>query len=182
MTDAVARDARARDPLEKVISVTAANYSLVSGTGANPVTVYFFARNPSPRLRFSLSAGFEIVTNAPFVAGSAAPTWQLTAIRIPADGGPTADLDTMFVNSSGVATPRALPDGYEIDSAVKNIRGALVLHGGSGSDFNTGLEGSLVLEGRWEPHDGVWSEDLRALIAQADLWVQGNPLLINCGS
>lgn len=182
MTDAAARDARSRDPLEKVISVCAANYSLAGGASGTQ-TLYFFAHNPSPRLRFSISAGFEIATNAPFVAGSAAPTWQMTAIRLSQMGGPTADLDSIFVNSSsGVATPRALPDGYEVDSAVKDLRGALVLHSGTGFDFNTGLEGSLVLEGRWEPHDGVWSEDLRAIIAQADLRMQGNPLTINCGS
>lgn len=168
-------------PLEKVIRRTAATYSLTSGSGASGQTVIFYVHNPSPRLRCSLSAGWEISQNAAFVAGSASPTWQLKAIRVPSDGGPTADLDTIFVNSSGTATARALPDGYEMDSAVKDVRGTLTLNGGSGFDFNTGLEGAMVLEARWEPHDGVWSEDLRQLIQQADLRVV-TPLTISCGS
>lgn len=161
-------------PAEKVIRRVAAMYDPVNGV-AGTVSVIFWAHNPSPRLRWSISVGWELDPAAPFVAGTLVPppTWQMRAIRVPESGGGSADLLDIFLNSSGVAAARTLPDAYEVDSAVKDVRGVLALHATSGVDIAAGLYGSLVIEARWEPHDGCYAPDIFPLLERADLRVQG---------
>lgn len=169
-------------PQFRVIRKQVAQYVNQAGPGT-VVTVLFYARNPSPRLRWSISLGWELdpaKNFVPFVVGTG-PTWQMRAVRMPYSGGSPADLDDIFVDSSGVATPRQLPDGYEIDSAVKDVRGTVTLHDGSGRDLDSGQFGNLVAEARWEPHDGfVDRGEIAQLLQQADLYIIGNaPVLAN---
>jgi hypothetical protein len=167
--------------VEKTVRSAAANYTTAVVHSGITQTITFFVHNPSPRLRLSVSVGFEFSDNSRFAAGSGTPTWQLQAVRIPADGGPTADLDTIFVNSSGVATARNLPDGYEADTATKDYIGTLTLHDTAGVDYAQTTNAALVIEGRWEPHDGEYLPNLAQLLARADLRVQGSPVTLGIG-
>ncbi len=169
-------------PQERVIRRQAAQL-INQAHAATPVTVLFYAHNPSPRLRWSITVGFELDPAAqvvPFTAGTG-PTWQMRAIRLPASGGAPADLNDIFINAAGVATARALPDGYELDSAVKDVRGTLSLFDGAGGTIDSGQFGNLVIEARWEPHDGaVDRKDIAQLLQRADLYIIGNaPQLSN---
>jgi hypothetical protein len=155
---------------------------------AGPLTavgVLFYAHNPSPRLRWSISVGFELDPAAnlvTFTAGTG-PTWQMRAIRLPESGGSPADLNDIFVNGAGTPTPRALPDAYEIDSAVKDIRGTLALFSGAGGTIDSGQFGNLVIEARWEPHDGfVNRAEIAQLLAQVNLYLIGNAPTLNNGT
>lgn len=167
-------------PMERVIRRTVAYY-INQASAAAAQTVLFYAHNPSPRLRWSITVGWELDPNVQFVLGASAPSWQMRAVRIPPPGGAAADLDDIFVDAAGVATARALPDGYEVDSAVKDVRGTLVLHTGAGTDLSSGLFGGLVIEARWEPHDAYTDRDeIWQLLERADLYVIGNaPRLAN---
>lgn len=177
---------QSEQPMERVLRATAARYTLDNPGGAGTdVTVQFFAHNPSPRLRWSVTVGWELDGNKRFVLGGlATPTWQMTAIRISDTGGPTADLNAIFVDVTGVATNRNLPDGYELDSAVKDVRGQLNLHDGSGYDLSIGLAGNLIIEARWEPHDAMTDRnEIWQLLQRADLKVIGaSPRTINVGT
>lgn len=176
---------QSEQPMERVIRATAARYTTANPGGGTTFTVLFFAHNPSPRLRWSITVGWEIDGNKQFVLGGLmTPRWQMTAVRIPDSGGPTADLNAIFVDVVGTATPRNLPDGYELDSAVKDVRGALTLHDGSGNDIDIGLAGNLVIEARWEPHDGSTDRnEIWQLLQRADLKVIGaSPIILNVGT
>lgn len=158
-------------PMRRTIRKAAAQYIDAAAPVAD-VSVTFFARNPSPRLRWSITVGWEFDDYNALVAGAATPTWQMRAVRFPPGGGAPADLDYIFVDSTGAATPRDLPDGYEVDSAVKAVRGTLNLHNGAGQDIDSGLFGFLVIEATWEPHDGYTDRDeIWQLLQEADLWV-----------
>jgi hypothetical protein len=160
-------------PMERVIRRTAAFY-INQASAPAAATVLFYAHNPSPRLRWSITVGWELDPNVQFTPGASGPTWQMRCIRIPPAGGAAADLDDIFVNAAGVATPRPLPDGYEVDSAVKDVRGTLNLHTGTGTDLSSGLFGGLVIEARWEPHDAYTERDeIWTLLERADLYVIG---------
>jgi hypothetical protein len=169
-------------PQTRTIRRQAAQFIDAAAAGT-PVTVLFFAHNPSPRLRWSITVGFELdpakdlVT---FTVGTG-PTWQMRAVRLPTSGGSPADLNDIFVNGAGTPTARALPDGYEVDSAVKDVRGTLNLFDGSGRNLDSGQFGNLVIEARWEPHDGfVNRSEIAQLLAQAELYIIGNaPQLAN---
>ena len=169
-------------PQERTIRVQAAQFINQAGPGT-PVTVLFFAHNPSPRLRWSVTVGFELDPAKNFVPFSigTGPTWQMRAVRLPLSGGSPADLNDIFVNGAGVPTARALPDGYEIDSAVKDVRGTLNLFNGTGLNLDGGQFGNLVIEAKWEPHDAtVNRSEIAQLLARADLYVIGNaPQLAN---
>lgn len=147
------------------------------------VTVLFYAHNPSPRLRWSISLGFELDPAQDFTPASSGPgpSWQMRAIRLPYSGGSPCDLDDIFVDGAGVPTARALPDGYEVDSAVKDVRGTVTLFNGSGQSLGIGLLGNLVCEATWEPHDGyVNRQEIAELLQRASLYVIGNaPRLAN---
>lgn len=160
-------------PLVKVIRQTAANYlPVVSAGEGEPIPVIFFAHNPSPRLRFSISVGWELQPTTDLQIGPTPATWQMTAIRIPPAGGGAADLNAIFVNGAGVPTDRQLPDGYEVDSAVKDVRGNITCNDGPDQNLVAGQYGSLVIEARWEPHDGaIDRRDLIQLLERADLRV-----------
>lgn len=169
-------------PQFRVIRRQAAQLIDAAGPGTG-VTVLFFAHNPSPRLRWSITVGFELdpaQTFTPFTVGTG-PTWQMRAVRLPTSGGSPADLNDLFVDGAGTPTARSLPDGYEIDSAVKDVRGTLNLFNGSGRNLDSGQFGNLVLEARWEPHDGFVNRvEIAQLLAQAELYVVGNaPQLAN---
>jgi hypothetical protein len=98
----------------------------------------------------------------PFTAGAGLPTWQMRAVRR-STAGATADLNNVFTAA------RSLPDAYELDSAVKDVRGTIVL---GNTDLATGLAGSLIIEARWEPN-GYVDDDVRQLIKGGDLQVVG---------
>lgn len=171
-------------PPEKVIRRTAATYDSNLNSVPIVVTVLFFAHNPSPRLRWSIGVGWEITPAEVFVPGAPTfgpPTWQMRAIRLPPQGGSAADLNDVFV-TAGVATARVLPDAYELDSAIKDVRGTLTLHRGGGEDLQPNVDAALVIEARWEPRDGCWSPDLLQLIERADLSVQGSIVVLENGT
>lgn len=168
-------------PLVKVIRQTAANYQdFVDPGEGEDISVVFFAHNPSPRLRFSISVGWELSPTVELQIGPTPATWQMTAIRIPPAGGGAADLNAVFVNGAGVPTDRVLPDGYEIDSAVKDVRGNITVNAGPDQNLDAGQYGSLVIEARWEPHDGAIDRaDLYQLLERADLRVIAPALIGN---
>lgn len=171
-------------PPEKLIRRTAAFYNGDQGGALEDIIVLFFAHNPSPRLRWSIGVAWEIDPAEPYQAGTPTgdgPSWQMRAIRIPPQGGGSADMNDIFV-SAGVPTARALPDAYELDSAVKDVRGTLTLHNGGGEDMQPNTNANLVIEARWEPRDGCWSADLLQLIERADLYVQGVIVSIDNGT
>jgi hypothetical protein len=169
-------------PQFRVLRKSAAQLINAAAPGA-AVTVLFFAHNPSPRLRWSISVGFELDPAAalvPFTVGTG-PTWQMRAVRLPESGGSPADLNDIFVNGAGTPTARALPDAYEVDSAVKDVRGTLSLFDGAGRTIDSGQFGNVVIEARWEPHDGVVDRaEIAQLLAQVNLYLIGNaPQLSN---
>lgn len=75
-------------------------------------------------------------------------TWQLTAV---ADGNPPIECNAVFFDNNfpPVATPRPLPDTYEVDSGVKVIHGvAHVIGNADDSDADI-----MMLRCVWEPTD-----------------------------
>ncbi len=162
-------------PQRRKLRVQAAQFINQAGAGTAR-TVLFFARNPSPRLRWSITAGFELDPAAnfvPFTVGTG-PTWQIRATRQPEVGGSPADLNDLFTNTAGTPTARAIPDGYELDSAVEYVRGTLNLFDGAGRNLDSGQFGNLVLEGLWQPHDGyVNRSEIAQLLTQVELYVIG---------
>lgn len=169
------------EPMERVLRKTLAVYQDVPGSGAAPSTIYFYVHNPSTRLRVSLSVGFDLDPASDFAAGATTPTWQLQMIRISPSAPGATDLDFVFLDSTGAVAPRDLPDAYEVDSIGRDIRGSVVVHDGPGNDLDSGLFGRLVIEARWEPHDGVYSEDLWQMLRRADLQVV-NKVNLNAGT
>jgi len=162
-------------PQFRKLRVQAAQFINQAGPGTAR-TVLFFAHNPTPRLRWSITVGFELdpaKNFVPFTVGTG-PTWQIRAVRLPTVGGSPADLNDLFINASGTATARPLPDGYELDSAVKDVRGTLNLFDGAGRNLDSGQFGNLVIEALWEPHDGyVNRSEIAQLLTQCELYVIG---------
>lgn len=158
-------------PMERVLRKTLAVYANVPGAGAAAKTITFYVHNPSTRLRVSLSVGWDLDPVQDFAPGATAATWQLQMVRISPSAPGAADLDFVFVDDTGVPTAKDLPDAYEVDSIGRDLRGTVVVHDGPGNDLASGLFGRLVIEARWEPHDGVYAPDLWQLLKRADLQV-----------
>lgn len=153
--------------LRKSVRKTVAQFAVGSGlTVAQSVT--FQAHNPSPRLRWMLSIGWELNNNADFSAGAGSPTWRVRVLRLSPEAPSAALLNDVFTSPGPT---RALPDAYEMDSAVKDVRGTVALNP---TDLAAGLAGSVVLEGTWEPNGPPDDETLR-LLQEADLQVVGTP-------
>lgn len=170
------------EPMERVIRKVLAVYQDTPGAGAAAKTVIFFVHNPSTRLRVSLSVGWDLDPVQAFAPGATTPTWQLNMIRVSPSAPGAAELDPVFIDpTTGAATPRDLPDAYEVDSIGRDLRGEVVVHDGPGNDIDSGLFGRLVLECRWEPHDGAYNEDLWQMIARATVTVV-NKVNLNAGT
>lgn len=123
---------------------------------------------------------------APGVGFDATSKWQLTPY-VPANdasGTRAAPLSDVFATCDGTGTPRPLPDGYEIQSAVRLWRARLTIKAGpyvytddDGNVVSVGGNGKVVASCTIEPApETCLSEtEFRALAAQCDLWLDGAP-------
>ena len=154
----------------RTIRQTAAQYLTASGVTAQQ-TVYFQVHNPSPRLRCKVSVGWELTGGVDFAAGAGSPTWAMRAVRRSEEGGAQALLNQVFTSPGPT---RALPDAYEMDTAMRDARGTLVLNA---TDLATGLTGNLVIEATWEPNGPPDDESVK-LLQEADLRIVGTTPII----
>lgn len=152
-------------PLRAKRRKTLAQYLLGSGLNAQQ-TINLMVHNPHTRLRWVISAGWELTNGVDFSAGAASPTWSIRNVRRDPEAGVQALLNQIF-------SSRALPDGYELDSGTKDVRVTIVLNP---TDLATGLTGNFVVQCEWEAN-GVIDDELRRVINEVDLQAP-NPIQI----
>lgn len=160
----IARDRRKR------VRKTAVQYRDTTGS-VGSFNVICWAHNPSARLRWAITAAFELANGTTLTLGAVAPTWSMTAMRRNPLAGKAAQLNSVF-------SARALPDGYELDSAMRD---AEILLAVSNQNLPASVEAELVLECSWEPN-GPPDDETERLLAVADLSVatstNGQPLIL----
>lgn len=126
-------------------------YTNIAG-GVTSATVNFQVRNPSVLLHltlqlFALPAKLQGGTGTHIYTGE---TWQLFTA---ADTTPDVPLNPVFF-STGVATPRSLPDAYETETGTKLIDGTVVLQKNAGNPSD-----KYVLRCIWEPAHPLLMQD-----------------------
>ena len=126
---------------------------VLSATPATNAAVRFRATNPSKKLHLTLHAYARPGNNGAGISPSAhvyaGETWQLTAAIF---DNPETELNVAFVDSVGTATPRPLPDSWDIADGVKIVHGVLNILG------NTQPTGDIYkVVAIWEPIDPTMS-------------------------
>lgn len=131
-----------------------------SGTALTSATVRARVRNPSSRLRCTISVSFEPATKT-IVDSYTGSTWIVRALR-PGDneGGQECELHTL---ESGLALPRA----YTIDDQIRlvEIRATLAIPT-DGAAANLAGVWRMVTE--WEPTIPMCDEEVFGLYSQCD--------------
>jgi hypothetical protein len=126
---------------------------IVTKAGAGDGLAHDFAftlYNPSSRLR----AHVEIFTVSNSFQRSVTPngTWSLRAVGIDERDGKLGPMQNIWPASG----TQALPDGYELTSAVRAIYGTALLPSGTiyfpGGTAN-GVVAQVVLQATWEPNE-----------------------------
>jgi len=169
-------------PMVKVIRRVVAEYTTAVHAPAL-VNIEGYIRNPSSRLRLTISAGWDIDNGRSLsdavLTGS--PVWNIRAVRTPPGGGYVADLDWLFVDSSYAELDRPLPDAYETDSGLREARIYIGLDDGAGADLPAGYTGQFIVEAQWEPHDDFTDRsEIWQLLQRADLFFP-NPFILGNG-
>lgn len=133
------------------------------------VTQSFRLLSPSARFRIGITVAYEADDGSePNLTGGW--TWTLQARRRNALTGRSAPLQNIF-------TGRALPDGYEIDSAVDEIKGTITVPNSPGTGVPT--VGNLVVQCTWEPTEVISAEELQALFSACALTIDGTPITVS---
>jgi len=145
-------------------------------TGLTPTspTIRFRVTNPSKKLSLTLHVyarpGNNGAAQNPGTHNYAGETWQLTAAVL---DNPEVELNPAFVDSTGAAAPRALPDSYDVVDGVKLIHGQVSI---VGSGQPTGDIYKIVAI--WEPTDSTMTYEERLYwFKKCDLSVEGNALV-----
>ena len=124
---------------------------------------------PSARFRLAITVAYE-ADDGTDPAVPATWLWSLQARRRNAATGRSAPLQNVF-------TSRVLPDGYEIDSAVDELKATITVPNAPG----TGLAsvGNLVAQVTFEPNEQIAPDELKELFAACALTVDGAPITVS---
>jgi hypothetical protein len=127
----------------------------------------FTVLNPSNRLRLIVEAAFESDSGTELTIANI--TWQLKAYaRNPATGRSTP--------MQLIYGPANAPDGYEVDTAVRELRGTVFVPSTSTFGFAVGDGGFWVVNAIWESDEDMPDAELAQLFSACSLSIDGNPL------
>lgn len=134
----------------------------VAASGTTRLTVDVAARvaHPSRRLSCYMSIGFEPTAALGITPNVQTSTWVIRAMRPGTRNGRESFLHEVKAAS-------ALPDGYEVDSAVRMFLVTATLKiplDGAGA----AIPGTWVLQAEWEPSLDLCQEDLDQQLARAE--------------
>jgi hypothetical protein len=126
----------------------------------------FRVTNPSSRLHFAVTVQFETDSGAELsIAGV---TWQLQAMLRNAQTNRSSPGQLIY-------GPVPAPDGYEVDSAVQDVRGTVIIPTGATYGLAAGDGGFWVVQATWEPNVEVSPSDFQDLMTACGLTIDGSP-------
>lgn len=149
----------------KPLSIVLARVPSTAGA-ANSVTMRATIKNPSRRLSCMFSIAFEAdVTEVPNSYNSS--TWTVRAMRKNRMTNRTGQMH-LLVNG------QALPNGYELDSAIRELLITATLAPPLRVDGTTVIPGNWVLLAEWEPNQPAMCEkEIEDLFGDCDVAVNG---------
>lgn len=137
--------------------------------GANDGSAHdfnFSVKNTSDRLRCAVQVMLESDSGAPLNVANA--NWQLRALAVNGQSGRISDMQLIY-------GPKPIPDGYELDSAVQQMRGTVFLPTNASFGLAVGDALNVVIQVSWEANEMIPADELRGLLAACSLTIDGSP-------
>lgn len=136
--------------------------------GSSDVTAGVRVVIPSRLLHCTLLA-FARNANGSAHTYGATEKWQITPQGFQVGDNP---LEPVFVNSAGVATPRALPGSYEFETGIKIARLTVVV-------ASTGVKAKSFVQAIFEPAvGGISQQELDELFSFCELTMDGPRIVV----
>lgn len=148
-------------------------------TGAQIVTALVYS--PSNRLKVCVTVAFEPDnTTTPDPAFVDQPTWSIRAMSRNPESGRETPMQLAYPPPLGAVTVMPLPDAYEGDSAIKEMRVTLNLNSDNFSAaYVPNTAGvNVVLYVTWEPNVEITDQERDYLYGQCSISAQA-PLTID---
>lgn len=153
------------------LTVTLARVAAAGGS-ASSATVVASIINPSRRLSCSFRVGFEPAAGSSIPASYGSSTWTVRAVSPNRITRGKADMHL-------IRDTEVLPEGYEIDSAVRELRVSCVLGLPLDAAAAT-IAGQWVLYCEWEPNQPAMCEpEIIDLFARCGLVAPGATVLLS---